>query len=313
MKTYLLLGSFGFIGTNIIKYIDEHCDDVQVIAFDRFPSHMDHVAFKSVSKIYSGDFSDDFLLDRVFSENQIDLVIHSLSASIPSSSQDNEFDIKFNVLPTIGLLDQIVRHNVNRIAFISSGGAIYGDHYVDIKGHKEDEILFPKSAYGISKLVIEKYLYLYALQHNVQSLILRLSNPYGPYHYSQKQGVVNIAMERAIEGKDFEIWGDGNGKKDYIYIGDFCDILMKLINKWEQPYLVLNVGSGQLLSVIDIVNTIKDRVNKDFNWLHKNANSLDVQDFKLDLSRLKTVIGQYSYTNLATGIEQTREWYSSRK
>ena len=309
----LLLGSFGFIGTNIIKYIDLHCTDVSVVAFDRFPNHLDHnVTFERVTKVYSGDFSDEYLLEKVFNENQIDLVIHSLSASVPSSSQDNEFDIKFNVLPTIGLLNQMVKHQVKDIVFISSGGAIYGDHYVDKAGHTEEEVLFPKSAYGVSKLVIEKYLYLYGVQHGIRSLVLRLSNPYGPYHYSQKQGIINIALERAWDGKQFEIWGDGNGRKDYIYIEDFCTILMKLIGSWKDQYTVVNVGSGQLLSVNQIVEVLKNEVNNNFKWTYKVANSLDVQDFKLNLTALNSMIGNFIFTSLEDGINKTKRWYASK-
>lgn len=308
----LLLGSFGFIGTNIVKYIDCHEDGMNVIAFDRFPEHLDHVRFKSISKVYAGDFLDNYLLEKVFDENQIDIVIHSLSASVPSSSQDNEFDIKFNVLPTIGLLNQMVQHQVKNIVFISSGGAIYGDHYVDHSGHREDEVLFPKSAYGVSKLVIEKYLYLYAVQHGVKSLVLRLSNPYGPYHYSQKQGIINIALERALNGQVFEIWGDGKGKKDYIYIEDFCSILFQMLDKWEEQYAVVNIGSGQLLSVNDIVNELKDSVRSDFEWTYRNANILDVQNFKLNLSLLQNQIGQFGFTTFKEGISKTKEWLLSR-
>lgn len=314
MKVILLLGGYGFIGTNILKYIDaNHADKYRVVVFDRFPKHLDNIKFDCVAKTYAGDFSDEYLLERVFSENDIDLVIHSLSASVPASSQDNEFDIRFNVLPTIKFLNLMVKHDVKSIVFLSSGGAIYGDHYVDKDGHVEEEALFPKSAYGISKLIIEKYLYLYTIQHGVKSLILRLSNPYGPYHYSQKQGIINIAMERALDGKPFEIWGDGMGKKDYIYIEDFCSILLTLIEKWKKSYEVLNVGSGQNISVNDIVSCLKEEVSPSFSWMHENANLLDVQDFKLNLTALKTIVGDYNFLSLKEGIKRTSDWYLSKK
>ena len=308
MKNILLLGSYGFIGTNIIKYIDAHCEDVHVVAFDRSLHHLDNIEFKSITKVYAGDFSDEYLLKRVFDENNIDIVIHSLSASVPTSSQDNLFDIQFNVLPSIRLLNQMVAHGVRNIVFISSGGAIYGDHYVDNAGHVESEVLFPKSAYGVSKLVIEKYLYLYGVQHGIRSLVLRLSNPYGPYHYSQKQGIVNIALERAIDGRSFEVWGNGNGEKDYIYVEDFCAILFLILNKWKEQYTIVNIGSGQLLSVNDIVNELKVSVNNDFKWTYKNANKLDVQGFRLDLSLLHALIGKFEFTTLKEGINRTRSW-----
>ena len=312
MKTILLLGGYGFIGTNILKYIDVNAqNDYRVVVFDRFSKHLDNVQFKCVIKTYAGDFSDEYLLERVFIENNIDIVVHSLSASVPASSKDNAFDIQFNVLPTIGLLNCMTKHNVNKIVFISSGGAIYGDHYVDENGHREDEVLFPKSAYGVSKLVIEKYLYLYQVQYGIKSLILRLSNPYGPYHYSQKQGIINIALERALKGETFEIWGDGEGKKDYIYIEDFCKILLGLIEQDWQAYRVLNVGSGELLSVNQIVESVNSFCPC-FEWVHKEANSLDVKDFRLNLDRLKASFGM-EFTSLNEGLRKLKEWYLTRK
>lgn len=311
MTTILLLGGFGFIGTNIMKYIDaEVMDDYRVVVFDRFPKHLDNLTFDCKVRSYAGDFSDEYLLERVFVENKIDIVIHSLSASVPSSSRDNAFDLQFNVLPTINLLNTMTRYSVDKIVFISSGGAIYGDHYVDEGGHREDEVLFPKSAYGVSKLVIEKYLYLYQLQYGIKSLVLRLSNPYGPYHYSQKQGIINIALERALKGEIFEVWGDGEGKKDYIYIEDFCRVLIGLIKQEWRDYRVLNVGSGELFSVNQIVKRIKN-FSPNFVSKYKEANALDVKDFRLDLRKLNECF-QMKFTSLDEGLLKLKEWYMSR-
>lgn len=312
MKTILLLGGFGFIGTNILGYIDRFAKDkYQVIVFDRLVNHPDHIRFDCVLKTYAGDFSDEYLLKCVFQDYSIDLVIHSLSASVPSSSKDNAFDLQYNVLPTISLLNTMTVYGVGNIVFISSGGAIYGDHYVDNNGHREDEVLFPKSAYGISKLIVEKYLYLYMVQYGMKSLILRLSNPYGPYHYSQKQGIINIALEAALYGRPFQVWGDGEGKKDYIYIDDFCKILMLLIEQEWKPYQVINVGSGNLLTVNQIVNSIKT-ICPNFVWSYKNSNAFDVQDFRLNLSLLQKS-SDCSMTSLEEGLKKTMEWYESRK
>lgn len=311
MKTILLLGGYGFIGTNILKFIDKNVRGYHVVVFDRYPEHCDHIEFDCVIKSYAGDFSDTFMLERVFFENKIDIVIHSLSASVPSMSNDNAFDLQYNVLPTIKLLDVMTKHGVNKMIFISSGGAIYGDHYINKTGHVEDEPLFPKSAYGVSKLVIEKFLYLYYVQNGLNSLVLRLSNPYGPYHYSQKQGIINIALEAALQGREFQIWGDGIGKKDYIYIDDFCQILIQLIKKDWDNYIVLNVGSGELISVNGIVDRIK-AIIPDFKWCYKEFNALDVNDVKLNLSQLNRMV-HFSSTTLQDGLRRTMNWYQSRK
>lgn len=309
----LLLGGFGFIGTNILKFAETLSSDYRMIVFDRFPNHLDNIQFSRVDKVYAGDFSDEYLLNKIFVENHIDVVLHSLSASVPSSSVDNIFDLKFNVIPTITLLNVMKAHDVKNIVFISSGGAVYGDNTVNWDGHSEDDVLFPKSAYGVSKLVIEKYLYLYSNLYGFKVLITRLSNPYGPYHYSQKQGVVNIAMEKAMRGEKLEIWGDGNGKKDYIFITDFCKILYALIDSASYQYEVLNIGSGSLLSVNEIAETIKNKLVSTFEWDYRQVNNLDVSSFKLNLSKLHSIFGNFNYTSFDEGLDLTFEWYQNKQ
>ena len=309
----LLLGGFGFIGTNILKYAETLDADYRVIVFDRFTSHLDNISFSRVDKVYAGDVSDEYLLDKIFTENKIDVVLHSLSASVPSSSVDNIFDLKFNVIPTITLLNVMKKHEVKDLVFISSGGAVYGDNTVTGDGHSEGDVLFPKSAYGVSKLAIEKYLYLYYTLYGFKVLITRLSNPYGPYHYSQKQGVVNIALEKALKGETLEIWGDGNGKKDYIYITDFCKILFNLIENGEYQYEVLNIGSGTLLSVNEIAESIKKTIASGFKWEYKQVNNLDVKSFKLNLNKLLNMLGDFNFTSFENGLALTHKWYQTKQ
>lgn len=311
-RNILLLGGFGFIGTNILKFAEKYARELRFIVFDRFPSHLDNVHFDNIVKVYSGDFSDKYLLETIFADNKIDIVFHSLSSSVPSSSVDNVFDLQCNVIPTINLLDIMIKHNVKNMAFISSGGAIYGDAYVDEEGHSENDVLYPKSAYGVSKLAIEKYLYLYKQLYGMNSYIFRLSNPYGPYHYSQKQGVVNIALEKALKGDILEIWGEGNDKKDYIYIEDFCRILFDLTKEEFNDYLVINIGSGMLLSVNQIAASIRDKYAKNFETKYIKTNSLDVKSFRLNTRKLLSLLGDFEFTSFEEGLKKTYDWYRER-
>lgn len=308
MKTILVLGGFGFIGTNILKYSESLQEKYRIIVFDRLPKHFANIEFTNIYRVYAGDFSDEYLLDRIFRENKIDIVLHSICASVPSSSVDNVFDLQFNVIPTINLLNIMHNYGVNNLVFISSGGAVYGDQTINKKGHREEDVLYPKSSYGISKLTIEKYLYLYSLRYGINSLVLRLSNPYGPYHYSQKQGVINIALEKAINTEIFEVWGSGEGRKDYIYIDDFCNILFKLIELELSSYTILNIGSGELLSVMDIIQSIKGSYVKDFTWEIKAINNLDVSSFELNINKLKSILGEYTFVPFSEGLRLTYLW-----
>ena len=138
-KNILLLGGFGFIGTNILKFIDAHYNNIyDVIVFDKFEKHPHEITFDCIKKKYAGDFSDSFLMKSIFENNHIDLIIHSLSSTVPSTSNNAKYDIESNLIPTIDILNLMVAFNVFDIVFISSGGAVYGESTSKIK-FKEDE------------------------------------------------------------------------------------------------------------------------------------------------------------------------------
>ena len=288
-----------------MKYIDAHLQDVyRCIVFDKFIQHPYGVQFNSVHKAYAGDFTDAQVLERIFNENTIDMVIHSLSTTIPVSTLSAKYDVETNLLPTIEVLNLMVKYEVKDIVFFSTGGAIYGTR--DDKPHMESDAVYPVSSYGVVKLAIEKYMMQYAQLYNLHPLIVRISNPYGPYHYSMKQGVINVAIAKAIHNEVMSIWGEGDDKKDYIYVEDFVDILFRLISK-KVYNEVINVGSGQLLSVNEIVSFVKQYESR-FECLHKESQQHDASHFELDTTKLHSLIGEYLFTKIDRGLLQTYNW-----
>lgn len=305
MKTILIIGGYGFLGTNILKHIEDNLKEkYRVIVIDRFSENRDGLVLDCVQKSYTGDFSDSDFIERVFSENRIELVIHSLSTTVPALSFNARYDVETNLLPTLELLNCMVRHGVREIVYISSGGAVYGDS----RGvpHKESDDVFPISSYGVVKLAIEKYLMQYARQYGLKPLILRLSNPFGPYHHSMQQGICNVAIDTALAGKPLTVWGNGMTRKDYIYVGDFLNILFLLVQK-EAYGEVFNVGSGQLASVNEILSIVKKRV-PGFVWTYSDSMLNDVSQFELDTSKLKRIIGKFTFMGLEEGINKVLDW-----
>jgi UDP-glucose 4-epimerase len=310
MKTVLLLGGFGFLGTNIIKMIDDtFAESFTVIVLDRIMTHPSGLKFDCVKRVYVGDFSDESLLKSIFEDNDIDLVIHSLSTTIPLGTNNARFDIESNLVPTIKLMDCMLEHRVYDIVYISSGGAIYGNIFVGT--HKEDENTYPISSYGVVKLTIEKYLMHYAAIYGLRPLVLRLSNPYGPYHYSMKQGLVNVALATALGNEQIVVWGDGSAEKDYIYVRDFVSVMFQLVDRGVHSK-VINVGSGQVASVNQILGEIRQMIPS-FSWEYKEASKLDVSRFELDTTLLRSYIGSYAFVKLDKGIRMTYEWERQRR
>ena len=308
-KKILILGGYGFLGTNIMHYVDTNRNllPYKFIVFDKFIIHPCGVKLNCIEKNYAGDFSDKELLDHIFDENKIDIVIHALSTTVPVSSSNARYDVESNLIPTLDLLGLMVKHDVKDIVYLSSGGAIYGTH--NNPPYSESDDVFPISSYGVVKLAIEKYLMQYAQLYGINPLILRLSNPYGSYHYSMTQGVVNIAIAKALRREPFQIWGDGNGKKDYIYVEDFVDILFRLISK-NVSNQVLNVASGITLSVNEITSVVQ-RLVPNMKVEYVNAQKFDATHFELNTSKLINIIGEYEFTSFSDGILKTFMWAKS--
>lgn len=305
MKRVLLLGGYGFISTNLLEYICNYAnDDYKVIIFDYFENHPHGIRFDCVEKVYSGNFTDESNLKRIFDENKIDLVLHFLSSTVPTTSSNAIYDVESNLVPTLKLLDLMLKYNVKDIVYLSSGGAIYGDALKKV--HNEEDAVYPKSSYGVVKLAIEKYLLSYSEIHGFNTLILRLSNPFGPFHYNERQGIINVAIRKALRGEKFQIWGTGEGVKDYIYIYDVCRIIICLINKGVRTD-VLNVASGQSLSVNEIIKYIKKEIPS-FEFENTKESVVDIQSFELDITKLRESLGTLKMTDFSLALAQTIDW-----
>jgi len=306
MENILLLGGFGFIGSNFLNHVDRHKqNNYNIIVFDKQPIHPFGLKFQCVSKVYSGDFGNRQDIDQIFEENHIDRVFHFLNTTVPATSFDIRFDIESNLLPTIGLLETMQSHNVGNIVFISSGGAIYGNTLG--LNHIENEDTFPLSSYGIVKLAIEKYIHMFSQRNNMSYLILRPSNPYGPFHYSTKQGIINVAIRKAIQQEALTVWGDGTNKKDYIFVEDFIEVLMKLIDKGVVNE-IFNIGSGYSHSINEILEKVKS-IEPSFNWEYVDNKEFDNMTFELSTKKLKSYINDYAFISLDVGIKKTFEWF----
>ena len=305
MKTVLILGGYGFLGSNIIGYAATFLkEEYEFIVFDFFNSHPLNVKFDNIKKSYQGDCSNHEELRAVFEAHKIDYVFHFISTTVPATSNTNIiYDIESNLVSTVNILELSRSYGVKQVVYISSGGAIYGasENYI----HKEDDQLVPISSYGIVKLTVEKYLQLYHHLFGLNYLVLRLSNPYGPFHLSKKQGLINVALEKAMNNEEFEVWGDGSNTKDYIYSEDVAMILYKLLDK-EVNNKILNVGSSIGYSVNDILQRVQQLIPH-FIVNYQGEKSFDVPKVILDTKKLREYI-DFDLIGIEAGINKTYEW-----
>ena len=156
----LILGAFGFIGTNVLKFIDDYLSgQYEVVVFDRTNKHPKGVEINSISKVYTGDITSTLDIENIFrNEAEFDVVLHLVTTTVPAASNDYRYDIETNLISTIQLLEMCKKYKAHKIIYLSSGGAIYGDM---ANAHSENQVAKPISSYGITKLAVENYMYLY--------------------------------------------------------------------------------------------------------------------------------------------------------
>lgn len=302
----LILGGNGFIGSHLVDYLllKNHKVRVFDVGSEKFRNPLFNVDYR-VSDMDNIPALAEALID-------IDIVIHLASSSLPSTSNlEIISDIENNIIPTIKLLNLCVKQNIKKVIFLSSGGAVYGN--VKSSPIKEEEPLNPISSYGILKAATENYIKLYKRLYDLDYLIIRPSNPYGPrqgHHIAQ--GVISTFLKKIMAHEPFIVYGDGLALKDYIYIEDFIKISYELIKKDATG--IFNIGSGKGISLNEIIETIKKvtEIQNDTNYHH--VKKYDVPHFVLDISKSKEFLnGDFPNTSIENGIKKTWDWLQSLK
>jgi len=303
-KNILFLGGTGFLGRNIIEYYTSILDKniVQEYCFI-LVGKSNMVEIPNVVSIEM-DYTDNNALRAIFIKYNIDEVFHFISTSIPATSNNNiKEDVNSNLLGTIALLELMNEFQVKRISYLSSGGTVYGEKIEN--EYQEDTISSPNNSYGVLKIAIENYIKLYHKIHGIEYLILRISNPFGKYHASAKNGLINIAVRKAIANEPIQIWGDGTTTKDYIFASDFANIFwqLKLNNICNET---INIGSGNNYSINEILVNIK-KVIPSTTWEYVDEKVFDTKNPVFSISKLKSK-WKVENTSLLKAIEETYQW-----
>ena len=299
----LVLGAGGFIGTNLCRSLLMKGHTVR--AFGRRQSFPE--ALRGCDWI-PGDFADPASLASTISG--CDVVFHLVNATTPASANvDKVADLNANVASTLHLLEACRETGVSRVVFVSSGGTIYG--IPDQVPTPETASTNPITAYGISKLAIEKYLGLYEYLHHLDYRVLRVANPFGPYQTALKnQGVIAAFVRRALTGQHIEMWGDGCVIRDYIYIDDVVEALI-LAATHQGPNRIFNIGSGEGRSLNDIVAAIARLLEVDILVERRPARSVDVPVSILDTTLAAQDLTWQPSTQFEEGLRVTIAWMKS--
>lgn len=297
MKNILILGGCGFLGTNLYKYLSKRDNNVYV--YDRASDKMTKAKDDNPSiNFIDGNFNNENNWDNIL--KNIDVVFHLISTTNPSN-KDIYLDFSTNVLPTINLLNSIVKYNI-RLIFFSSGGTVYGlPQYIPID---EKHPTNPISSYGIQKISIEKIIEYYGRTYEMDYYIFRISNPYGPYqNIHANQGIIPIFINKILAGETIQIWGDGSNVRDYIWIDDLLSACSKIIT-YSGEYKIFNISSNKGYSINEIIDIIKNitHITPNVQYMPKR-----VQDVSINILDNELASGELNYignTDIYSGIKK---------
>jgi UDP-glucose 4-epimerase len=301
MSRILVAGGAGFMGSNLVEEALRRGHAVTVLDRPGAPSGLAPQARGQLHWV-DGDFRDPDAVRSACAGQ--DVVFHLISTTLPkTSNEDPEFDFISNVSGTIRLLQAAKQEGVRKIVFISSGGTVYGiPRQVPITEAHPTE---PISSYGISKLAIEKYLALFGSQRGLDYVILRVGNPYGPHQRPERaQGAISVFAWRALNRQPIEIWGDGSVVRDYVYVSDVVEAMMKAVDYRGEERL-FNVGSGVGHTLNDIVQIIERIIGRSVEVNYASPRAVDVPANVLDISRARRTLGWNPTVSLEDGIKRS--------
>lgn len=288
----LILGGNGFIGKNLSNCLLNRGYDVYC-----FDCDLPDIPQKEIHYI-QGDFFDESFLEKIIKDK--DIIYHGISTINPGNS--NEFYMRGyekDFIQTVKLCKLVSEYDI-KLIFLSSGGTVYGTQ--NQQPIMEEALPRPINHYGNIKLCIENTMMTFAVQKNVDILIARLSNPYGPgQDYTKGVGFIDAVVKKAINNEELEVWGDGSIVRDYIYIEDACQMLV-LLAEYHGEDRIFNISSGKGVSIKDIIDIIK-KWYPQMEIKYKNKRSVDLERIILNNQKIMRLYNR-KMVEIHEGIEQ---------
>ena len=293
----IVTGGAGFIGSHLVDALVERGAEVHVVD-NLITGSRENLP--AAAELHELDIRDE-ALEELAVRLRPEVVFHlAAQADVGTSVERPDFDADVNVIGTVKVLEA-ARAVGARVVFTSTGGAIYGECE---RPAREDDAPQPLSPYAASKLAGEGYLATWNRLHGGRNSTCRLANVYGPRQRPTLEGgVVAIFLDRLRDGREVEIFGDGNQTRDFVFVGD---VVAALLAAAATPAAgVYNVGSGVATSVLELCGICAQTAGLGSEPHFAPGRHGDLRHSVLDASLAASELGWRAETPLAEGVART--------
>jgi UDP-glucose 4-epimerase len=298
----LVTGGVGFIGSHVVEQLLARGHVVRVLD-DLSTGKRGHLPLGRTGLTFiRGNVADGQVVGQAM--QGMEGVIHLAAvASVQASIADPIGTHQTNLVGTLHLLEAARREKVGRFVYASSA-AVYGDA-ADLPVGEESR-LQPLSPYAIDKLSGEYYLRQYHRLYALNSLCLRFFNVYGPRQdpSSPYSGVISIFTDRAAAGKPVTIYGDGLQSRDFVYVGDLAELVVRGLSVPVTSPVILNIGTGRPTSLLELLETLEGLLGRAIERHFEPRRAGDIRHSLADDRRLRRVLGETTWTPLHVGLKR---------
>jgi len=304
-KIALVTGAGGFIGSHLVDrlcadgYRVTGIDDLSSGKLENLPDGFD------LRKLDIRDAE----VRNVVAELRPDIVFHlAAQISVSISAREPQLDADVNIGGALNLFESVRAISDKRVklVYVTSGGTAYGDP--EVVPADESTPIRPQSPYGASKYAVEMYLPIYERLCGLEYSIIRLANIYGPRQDPHGEaGVVAIFAKAMLAGKSLTIFGDGNDERDYVFVSDVIEAIVRAsAGSFPGPF---NVGTGIGTSTNRIFEIVAENCNHRESAVHGPVRPGDINRISLDSSHAKEQLGWSPQVSLEDGLRTTVEWF----
>jgi nucleoside-diphosphate-sugar epimerase len=310
MASYLVTGGAGFIGSHLTEELVRRGHRVRVA------DNLVTGKRRNLDHIRGVEFLEGDLADLAFAKTATDgmeFVLHQAAmASVPRSVKDPITSNRANIDATLNVLVASRDAGVMRVVYAGSS-SVYGDTPTLPK--HEGMTPNPLSPYALQKLVGEEYCRMFTRLYGLETVTIRYFNVFGPRQDpgSPYSGVISLFATALLESRRPTIYGDGEQTRDFTYVANVVDGVLKACEARDANGQTINVATGSRMSLNELLKVMNRLAGTSMEPLRQEPRTGDVKDSQADISKAKSLLGYQPTVSSEEGLERTLEWYRSER